>query len=76
MDTTIRDSKGNAIATLWPQSYIRCMVFLQGEKSLHEYAEYRRAQATEQEAARERSKERKEKGRGSGKESRREKSET
>ncbi|KAI4223308.1 MAG: hypothetical protein L6R36_005512 [Xanthoria steineri] len=58
MDTTIRDPNGNAIATLNPFSYMRCRVFLQGERSLHEYA---RAQVVEQEAERERSKERKEK---------------
>ncbi|KAI4097964.1 MAG: hypothetical protein LQ339_006668, partial [Xanthoria mediterranea] len=46
MDTTTRDPNGNEIATLNPLSYIRCRVFLQGEKSLHKYA---RAQAAEQE---------------------------
>ena len=46
MDRTIRDAKGNEIATLNPFAYARCMVFLQGEKSLDEYA---RAKATEKE---------------------------
>ena len=46
MDRTIRDAKGNEIATLDPFTYTRCMVFLQGEESLDEHA---RAQATEKE---------------------------
>ncbi|CAO1601846.1 hypothetical protein XANCAGTX0491_005482 [Xanthoria calcicola] len=57
-DRTIRDAKGNEIVTLDTFAYARCMVFLQGKKSLDEYA---RVQAAEQEVERERSKERREK---------------